>query len=301
VKGTHDFELLKAYLEPRLRLIEQALEEALPPTSLKPSTLHEAMRYAVLCGGKRMRPLLCIASAEACKGNSENVLPIACALELIHAFSLVHDDLPALDNDTLRRGQPTCHIQFGEATALLAGDALFAKAFELIAQQAQRSRPEQVLEVLELIAHAIGTQGMVGGQIEDMRAENGAPTCEDLDYIHGHKTGALIRAAVLSGAILSGGIHPQKDALDRYSRAVGHAFQVIDDILNETGDSTKLGKAVGSDRERRKATYPRLFGLKQSQKIAQKRVQEAIEALHAFGQEADPLRWIALYTLQRDR
>lgn len=299
--GMTELELLTAYLEPRLRLIENALEEALPLASLKPSVLHEAMRYAVLNGGKRLRPVLCIASAEACRGSMENVLPTACALELIHAFSLVHDDLPALDNDRLRRGQPTCHVQFGEATALLAGDALFAKAFEMITKQAQWSRAEQVLEVLELIAHAAGTQGMVGGQIEDMRAENGTPTPEDLYYIHSHKTGALIRAAVLSGAILSGSTQEQKEALDQYSRAVGHAFQVIDDILNETGDSEKLGKAVGSDRERHKATYPRLFGLDQSQTIAQEWVQEALEALQPFKQEADPLRWIALYTLQRDR
>lgn len=298
--GTNELEPLTAYLEPRLRLIEQVLEAILPPVSLKPSLLHEAMRYAVLSGGKRLRPLLCIAAAESCGGSAEEVMPAACALELIHAFSLVHDDLPALDNDTLRRGLPTCHIRFGEATALLAGDALFAKAFEMIATQAQRSQPERVLPVLELIAYAVGTQGMVGGQIEDMKAENGTPTPEDLDYIHSHKTGALIRAAVLAGAILAGGTHEQKDALDRYSRSVGHAFQVIDDILNETGDSEKLGKAVGSDRERHKATYPRLFGLEQSKQIARERVQEALEALQSFGQEADPLRWMALYTLQRD-
>jgi len=298
--GINEFEPLTAYLEPRLRLIEQVLEAILPPASLKPSILHESMRYAVLSGGKRLRPLLCIAGAESCGGHAEEVMPVACALELIHAFSLVHDDLPALDNDTLRRGLPTCHVRFGEATALLAGDALFAKAFEMIAKQAQHTQPERVLQVLELMAHAVGTQGMVGGQIEDMKAENGTPTPEDLDYIHSHKTGALIRAAVLSGAILAGGTHEQKDALDRYSRAVGHAFQVIDDILNETGDSKRLGKAVGSDRERRKATYPRLFGLEQSKQIAQKRVQEALEALKPFGQEADSLRWMALYTLQRD-
>lgn len=295
-----EHQLLDSYLEPRLQRIERALREYLPATDKKPATLVEAMRYALLSGGKRLRPVLCIASAEACGAEMETVLPTACALEMIHAFSLTHDDLPALDNDTLRRGKPTCHVQFGEAVALLAGDALFAKAFEMIAQQSRLSPPGRVIQVLALVSHAVGTNGMVGGQVEDMHAESGAPTPDDLEYIHTHKTGSLIRASVLAGGALAGAEKESLVSLDNYGKFIGHAFQIIDDILNETGDPERLGKAVGSDRKRQKATYPRLFGLEKSQETADNYITKAVNALQDFGAEADPLRWLAQYVSKRD-
>ncbi|MEN3001557.1 MAG: polyprenyl synthetase family protein [Armatimonadota bacterium] len=291
---------LNAYLQPRLQVIEQALAQWLPISGACPRILPEAMRYAVLDGGKRLRPILCIAAAEMVGGTVQQVLPTACALELIHAFSLVHDDLPALDNDTLRRGKPTCHVQFGEAIAILAGDALFAHAFRLIAQQAEYSPPERVVRVLALIAEAVGVDGMVGGQVEDMLSEREPVTPEALAYIHSHKTGALIRASVLSGAILCGASAEVEQALDAYSRALGLAFQIVDDILNETGDPARLGKATGTDRARQKATYPRLYGLDASRARAQQELRNALDALQPFGTEADPLRWLAHYVVERE-
>jgi geranylgeranyl diphosphate synthase type II len=290
---------LNAYLQPRLEAIEQALERWLPAPSTRPRQLPEAMRYAVLSGGKRLRPILCIAAAEAVGGTMEEVLPTACALELIHAFSLVHDDLPALDNDTLRRGRPTCHVQFGEAIAILAGDALFAHAFYLLAQQAEYSPPERVVRVLALIAYATGIDGMVGGQVEDILSEGQAVSPDALAYIHSRKTGALIRASVLSGAILGGASAEAERALDAYSQSLGLAFQIVDDILNETGDPAQLGKATGTDRARQKATYPRLYGLDASRARAQEELQNALAALNPFGNEADPLRWLAHYVVSR--
>jgi geranylgeranyl diphosphate synthase, type II len=281
------------YRQTRLQAIEQALERWLPQPGGRPRHLAEAMRYATLNGGKRLRPLLCIAAAEAVGGTMHQVLPTACALELIHAFSLVHDDLPALDNDTLRRGKPTCHVQFGEAMAILAGDALFAHAFLLIAQQAEQCLPERVVRVLHLIADATGVDGMVGGQVEDILSEGEPISPDTLAYIHSRKTGALFRAAVLSGAILAGASPEAEQALEAYSRALGLAFQIVDDILNEIGDPARLGKPVGTDRARQKATYPRLYGLEAAYARAQQELQNALNALQPFGTVADPLRWLA--------
>ncbi len=293
-------EALEAYLEPRVARIERALEDYLAYAGERPRVLPEAMRYAVLGGGKRLRPVLCGASAEACGGTLEQVMPTACALELIHAFSLVHDDLPALDNDDLRRGKPTVWRQYGEAIAILTGDALFALAFELLARQAESSPPECIAQVLKLITQAVGIDGMVGGQVEDILSEGEPPTPEGLIYIHSRKTGALIRASVLSGALLSGASPEQLGALDRYSQALGLAFQIMDDILNEIGDPARLGKSAGSDRARGKATYPRLYGLESSYQRASALVQSALDALQAFDTSADPLRWLAQFVLTRD-
>ncbi len=292
---------LDAYLQPRLQAIERALGEWLPTPGERPRILPEAMRYTTLDGGKRLRPMLCIAAAEAVGGTLAQVLPTACALELIHTFSLIHDDLPALDNDALRRGKPTCHVQFGEAMAILTGDALFAHAFGLIARQAEISPPERVVRVLKLIADAVGVDGMVGGQVEDILSEGEPVTPEQLAYIHSRKTGALIRAAVLSGAILGGADADAERALDAYSRALGLAFQIVDDILNETGDPARLGKATGTDRSRQKATYPRLYGLDAARQRAQQELQTALDALQPFRTEADPLRWLAHYVIARER
>ncbi len=293
-------ENLEQYLRPRVAQIEHALEGYLAFSGERPRILPEAMRYAVLGGGKRLRPILCCASAEACGGSLEQVLPTACALELIHAFSLVHDDLPALDNDELRRGKPTVWRRYGEAIAILTGDALFALAFELIACQAEMSEPERVAQVLALITQAVGVDGMVGGQVEDILSEGEQVNPEGLAYIHSRKTGALIRASVLSGALLAGANPEQRDALDRYAQSIGLAFQIVDDILNETSDPARLGKSAGSDRARGKATYPRLYGLEASYQRAQALITSALTSLEPFGNEADPLRWLAQFILVRD-
>ncbi|MCS7209838.1 MAG: polyprenyl synthetase family protein [Fimbriimonadales bacterium] len=290
---------LEAYIAPRKRLVDDALETYLAENPPRPRTLPEAMRYAVLGGGKRFRPILCIAAAEALGVPATQVLPTACALELIHAFSLVHDDLPAMDNDHLRRNQPTVWVKYSEAMAILAGDALFAKAFELLAEQARLSPPERVAQVLHLIAVASGTEGMCGGQVEDILCEGQAIGEAELRFIHSHKTGALIRASVLAGALLAGADSAQQDALDAYSRALGLAFQIIDDVLDETASTEQLGKTAGADRARRKATYPALFGIETARQHAEQAKQDALNALRPFDERADPLRWLALYTVAR--
>lgn len=291
---------LQQYLRERARLVDDALERYLPHEEMRPQVLHRAMRYSTLSGGKRLRPVLVIAGAEAVGGNAEAVLPTACGIELIHTFSLIHDDLPAIDNDTLRRGRPTCHVQFGEAVAILAGDALFATAFELIARNAETAPAERVVQVLHVIAEASGTRGMVGGQMVDIESEGKQVDAETLEYIHRHKTAALIRASVVSGAILAGAEQWQVDALSRYGELTGLAFQIADDLLNVTGDPRKTGKAVGTDAERGKATYPALFGIEASRERAYQLVQQAVEALQPFGEKAQPLRAIAYLVVERE-
>lgn len=291
---------LDRYLFERVRLVDDALARYLPSENERPQTLHRAMRYSTLSGGKRLRPVLVIAGAEAVGGTAEMVLPAACAVELIHTFSLIHDDLPAIDNDTLRRGRPTCHVQFGEAVAILAGDALFASAFELIARNVQTASAERVVKVLNLIAEASGTCGMVGGQMVDIESEGKKVDAGTLDYIHRHKTAALIRASVVSGAVLAGAQDWQITALSCYGEKVGLAFQIVDDLLNVTGDPRKTGKAVGTDAERGKATYPALFGVEASRQQAQTLVQEAIENLSPLGERATPLRVLASFIVERE-
>jgi geranylgeranyl diphosphate synthase type II len=292
---------LQEYLVPRQAQVNAALERYLSESPSLPRVLPDAMRYAVLTPGKRLRPILCIAAAETLGGAAEQVMPTACALELIHAFSLVHDDLPAMDNDRLRRGQPTVWVQYGEAMAILAGDALFARAFELLAEQARLSPPERVVQVIDLIATASGTHGMCGGQVEDILCEGQAVSADDLRFIHAHKTGALIRASVLSGALLMGADTPTRDALDAYSRALGLAFQIADDILDDTAPTEQMGKPAGSDRARKKATYPALFGIEQARAYAQQAMEDAITALQPFDNRADPLRWLAVFAVERRR
>lgn len=291
---------LQQYLRERARLVDEALERYLPHEEMRPQVLHRAMRYSTLSGGKRLRPVLVIAGAEAVGGRAETVLPTACGIEMIHTFSLIHDDLPAIDNDTLRRGRPTCHVQFGEAVAILAGDALFATAFELIARNVETAPAERVVQVLHVIAEASGTRGMVGGQMVDIESEGKQVDAETLEYIHRHKTAALIRASVVSGAMLAGAEQWQVDALSRYGELTGLAFQIADDLLNVTGDPCKTGKAVGTDAERGKATYPALFGIEASRERAYQLVQEAVEALQPFGEKAQPLRAIAYLVVERE-
>lgn len=291
---------LDHYLSERVRLVDDALARYLPDENEHPQTLHRAMRYSTLSGGKRLRPVLVIAGAEAVGGTAEMVLPTACAVELIHTFSLIHDDLPAIDNDALRRGRPTCHVQFGEAVAILAGDALFAGAFELIARNVQTASAERVVKVLDLIAEASGTRGMVGGQMVDIESEGQMVDAGTLDYIHRHKTAALIRASVVSGAVLAGAQDWQIAVLHRYGEKVGLAFQIVDDLLNVTGDPRKTGKAVGTDAERGKATYPALFGVEASRQQVQTLIQEAIEDLSLLGERATPLRALASFIAERE-
>lgn len=290
---------LAAFLVQRQRRVDAALDRYLIAPDRCPKELISAMRYSALAPGKRLRPMLVIAGAEAVGGRAEEVLPTACAVELIHAFSLVHDDLPAIDNDNLRRGQPTAHVEFGEAMAILAGDGLLVMGFELIGQNADTAAPDAVCRAFTLIARASGTDGMVAGQVVDILSEGKPPDAERLEYIHEYKTAALIRASVVAGAILAGANETEIATLSQYGTFVGTAFQIADDILNQTGDTAQLGKAVGSDIERGKLTYPALYGLAKSREMANKLVERAVTALAPLGERAEPLRWLAEYSTDR--
>ena len=280
--------------------MELALDTHLPSDHTRPSILHQAMRYSIFAGGKRLRPILCLAAAEAVGGEPAEAMLPAIALEALHTYTLVHDDLPAMDDDALRRGQPTTHIAFGEANAILAGDALLTLAFEWIGTAAPPApyAPNQL--VLEL-AEAAGSRGVIAGQIEDLAAENeGAePTPELLDYIHLHKTAALIRAAVRVGAIMGGGTAEHVDALSRYGCDLGIAFQVADDLLDETGTDEQLGKPAGSDRKNRKLTSVSLFGMEASRKRGEQLIASAIAALSSLPGPTEPLAAIARYAMTR--
>jgi geranylgeranyl diphosphate synthase type II len=258
------------------------------------------MRYSVLAPGKRLRPTLVLAAAEAVGGSAESVLPTACALECIHVFSLIHDDLPCMDNDDYRRGRLTNHKVYGDAMALLAGDALLTLAFQLIGENASTVPVERILPTIGIVAIATGTRGMVGGQVVDMESQGQDVTTDTLRYIHAHKTGALLTASVLAGAVLAGGAEPQLEQLTAYGQHVGLAFQIADDILDVTGDEARIGKPVGSDEERDKATYPKLYGLEESKRRAHLEVEAALNCLAEFDKAADPLRAIARYIVERD-
>ncbi|HVK07109.1 MAG TPA: farnesyl diphosphate synthase [Armatimonadaceae bacterium] len=291
-----------AYVAARTRQVNEALDRFTPAATEPPSTLHEAMRYSLLGGGKRIRPLLCLAAAEAVGADDPaDVLPTACALEMVHTFSLVHDDLPALDNDDFRRGQPTLHRKYGEAMAILAGDALHTLAFATIATHQRASRAESLLRTLRLFAGALGTFGMVGGQVDDLYYERRDDvTPEVLRHIHARKTGALLNVSLLSGAILADATEAQEEALRTYGEQIGLAFQIVDDILDVVGDDAKLGKPTGSDAKHDKATYPKLFGLDESRRRADRAVQSSLSALDTFDQRAEPLRCFARFVVNRE-
>lgn len=292
----------KAYQRERIVLVDALLQRSLPGEEILPARLHQSMRYSVFAGGKRLRPVLVIAAAEAVGGRSEQVLHVACALEMIHTYSLIHDDLPAMDDDNFRRGRPTCHHEFDEATAILAGDALLTEAFRLLADPVHNrgAAPERVLQVLEIVAHAAGSRGMVGGQAVDMESEGKEVDFPTLEYIHTHKTGALILASVKSGALLAGADEVQLTALTRYAESAGLAFQVADDILDIVGDQSCIGKDVGSDAARGKATYPALLGLADSRQRADELYERAIAALEPLGPLAEPLRQLAWHMVNRN-
>jgi geranylgeranyl diphosphate synthase, type II len=291
---------LKDYLKQRCQLVDQALERFLPDAGELPASLHGAMRYSVFAGGKRVRPVLMLAACEAVGGELDSALPAACAMEMIHTYSLIHDDLPAMDDDDFRRGNPTNHKVYGEATAILAGDALLTEAFILLSACAQGGDPAARIRVIHEIANASGSHGMVGGQVVDMESEGkGEIDLATLSYIHTHKTGALIRASVRAGAILGGATEESLTALTRYGDAIGLAFQIADDILDVEGTTEELGKDAGSDQARGKATYPALVGLEASKARAHELVEMALDALACFDERAEPLRAIASYIVKR--
>ncbi len=291
---------LKAYLTKKRKLVDAALHGFLEKEKTKPGVIHKAMRYSVFAGGKRLRPVLCLAGAEVCGGNSARVMPTACALELIHTYSLIHDDLPAMDDDDFRRGRPTSHKVFGEGMAVLAGDALLTFGFELIAGNARIKgvSSESVVRVLEVVAKGIGTLGMVGGQVADMEASGKKHSARELGFIHEHKTGSLITASLVSGAMLVGAAPSQVKALENYGENIGLAFQIVDDVLDIVGDKKLLGKR-GSDQDNNKLTFPAVYGLELSKKKAQAAVAKAKKALGVFGERAKVLSALADYMVER--
>lgn len=291
---------LPAYLESRQALVETALARSLTDARLLPERLREAMRYSLLAGGKRIRPILVMAGAEAVGGTADAVMPCAVALEMIHTFSLVHDDLPAMDNDDLRRGVPTNHKQFGEAVAILAGDGLLAEAFWCLTQPGALPAPAHVvLQVVHEIADATGARGMTGGQALDIQAEQCVLAPAAVEQLHAHKTGALIRVAVVSGARLAGGSADQVARLARYGEAVGLAFQIADDLLSLEGTAEELGKPVGNDAARAKATFPAMAGRDAARARMEQLTAQAHDVLESFGAAAAPLRAIAAYITSR--
>jgi geranylgeranyl diphosphate synthase, type II len=294
-----------AYLEAARLRVEAALDGSLGPE--RPESLREAMRYSLLAGGKRLRPILCLAACELAGGDSDLALPTAVALEMVHTMSLIHDDLPAMDNDDLRRGRPTNHKVYGEANAILAGDALLTRAFEMVALRSPGVPAERLLAVVGELALASGAPGLVGGQVVDLECEAKSVDLDTLEYIHLHKTGALLRACVLTGALIAGAPEALLAALRTYARGIGLAFQIIDDILDVTASSEVLGKTAGKDLTADKTTYPKLLGLEESRQRADALVAEAKAALAPFADgyqdslKAAPLLALADYITSRDR
>jgi geranylgeranyl diphosphate synthase type II len=293
---------IQRYLQERKTLVDSALGRYLPSEEHYPSVIFQAMRYSLFAGGKRVRPILAIAAAEAVGARAEEIMPLACALECIHTYSLIHDDLPALDNDDYRRGRLTSHKVFGEANAILAGDGLLTFAFELLsdARHWPNCRPERLLPVVYDIAHAIGGFGMIGGQVVDLQMEGQEVDLSILQYIHAYKTGALLRTSVRTGALLGGGTPAEVEALTEYGRHVGLAFQIMDDILDVRGDEQLMGKALRKDEDRRKATYPRLVGLAEAERRAQATVTAAIAVLDPLGARGELLGDLARFIITRD-
>lgn len=299
----NDFDL-KPYLESRRTIVDSALLNYLQRSRRNDAEILAAMMYSIQAGGKRLRPILCMATTHALGGSEAEALPVGCALEMIHTYSLIHDDLPALDDDQLRRGQPTCHTRFDEATAILAGDALLTLAFEVLAKEGAAQAPSDAgiwLQVVARMAAAAGYRGMVEGQMRDLAAEGRRLDLDDLRALHNLKTGELLQSAVACGAMIAKADAEQLSALEAYGRHVGLAFQVADDVLNVTGDPDKLGKAVGTDVDRQKNTYPALLGLDESRSYADGLVADALQALTGFDTKADPLRAIARYIVTRNR
>jgi geranylgeranyl diphosphate synthase, type II len=297
--GTTATQTIRQYLDVVRRQVDGALERLIPSAGDYPASIHRAMRHSVLAGGKRLRPILCIETGKLFDGDEATILPRACALEMIHTYSLIHDDLPALDNDDLRRGIPTCHRAFGEATAILAGDALLTLAFETLATPGPPGA-EMNLRVIHELSRAIGTRaGMVGGQVVDLETGEQNVDAARLEYIHSSKTGALIRMAVRSGALYAGASEADVDRLTIYGEKIGIAFQIADDLLDVLGSTEALGKTAGKDRKQHKATYPALYGVEESRRKASQLVEQGCGALLPYGSRAQRLRELARYLVER--
>src|SRR5579864_7307551 len=280
-------------------LADDALERLLSAPTIEPHSIHRAMRHSTFAGGKRLRPILCMEAARCVAHELPPAAPnLGAAIEMVHTYSLIHDDLPALDNDDLRRGKPTCHVAFGEAIAILAGDALQTRAYEVLA--GLQCPPAAAVQIIGLIANATGTvQGMIGGQVKDLEAERQAPDPATLEYIHRSKTGALITASLVSGAIYAGASPAEIRSLRDFGRAIGLAFQIADDILDVTQSSEQLGKTAGKDTASEKATYPALFGIEESRRQADALIDSACEALGSFGPRAGTLKELATFLVRR--
>ncbi|HZR05692.1 MAG TPA: farnesyl diphosphate synthase [Candidatus Udaeobacter sp.] len=291
---------LKKYLRTRQKEIDRALDRYLPKAITKPATLHKAMRYSLFAGGKRLRPILCLAAAEACRGNVSNALPLACAVECIHTYSLVHDDLPSMDNDDFRRGRPTCHKIFGDGIAVLAGDALLTIAFEIVSTA--RPAPRYDISILlREVAGAAGSQRLIAGQVADLEAEGKRVKRDQLRFIHKNKTAAMLKSSVRLGAMSANANARKLSAISQFGERLGLAFQVIDDILDVTQTSEILGKSAGKDVAAKKATYPAVIGLEKSRAEARRLTSEAHQALSVFrGDEAEALHALANYLLERE-
>ncbi len=291
---------LKKYMKEKKEAVDSFFRDYFKEQR-RPAVLQESMLYSLFAGGKRVRPILAMAAYEACGGAASDIVPYASTLELIHTYSLIHDDLPAMDNDDLRRGKPTNHKVYGEAVAILAGDALLTEAFRILSDPSHSGKVKagDLLRASAEIASAAGYRGMVAGQVQDILSENAEADAETLQFIHRHKTAALIRASVKAGGILCGSSEDVVGSLTSYGENIGHAFQVIDDILDVEGDTEELGKTVGSDEKINKMTYPRLYGLERSRAIAKELVAAAVASLDMFSSAADPLREIARYLLER--
>lgn len=292
------FDLL-AYLKERQKLCETALDKAIPMRY--PDKIYESMRYSLLAGGKRLRPILCLATCEMTGGTIEMAMPTACALEMIHTMSLIHDDLPAMDNDDYRRGKLTNHKVYGEDIAILAGDGLLAYAFEHVAINTQNVPTERVLQVVARLGRALGAAGLVGGQVVDLESEGKSDiSLETLNFIHNHKTAALLEACVACGGVLTGVSSEDLQRLSRYAQNIGLAFQIVDDILDITATQEQLGKTAGKDQKANKVTYPKLWGLEESRIKAQQLIEAACVELDSFGDKAKPLIAIAQYIINRN-
>lgn len=283
---------LNAYLAERKEKVEVALDASLPVAP--PETIYNSMRYSLLAGGKRLRPILCLATCELTGGTIEMSMPTACALEMVHTMSLIHDDLPAMDNDDYRRGKLTNHKVYGEDIAILAGDGLLAYAFEYLALNTKGVPADRLLEIVILLGRAVGAEGLVGGQVVDLESEGRSDiTVDMLDFIHTRKTAALLEVSVISGAILTGADPSSRDRLTRYAQRIGLAFQIVDDILDITATTEELGKSAGKDLKAQKATYPSLWGIDESRRRAQNLVEEAKAELAPWGEKALPLTTLA--------
>ena len=290
---------LKEFLAEQQQLVDEALNRLTPPESAFPETIHRAMRYSLFAGGKRIRPILCMQSAVAISDDAPGAIEAACSLEMIHTYSLIHDDLPALDNDDFRRGKPTCHKVFGEAMAILAGDALFTLAIQTLTRIEGLDAQRKVALIEELSFSSGTVEGMIGGQVTDIEGERQTPTAELLDRIHRAKTGALLRASVRMGSTCAGGGGAELSAMSRYGEHVGLAFQIVDDILDVEESSEALGKTAGKDTAQGKITFPAVYGLEKSRRMAQHECAKAHEALSMFGDRAERLHQIADLIVQR--